>query len=208
MSTDADSVATDTEVEATQPDQVNTGALGTLVVVGLLAMISITAAVTALVRHDIEEEQSEKDSDANQVVIALKAQQRGVLNGPASYVDRAKGTVSLPIDVAKQLVVSELQRDPNSATPPAPPGAASAAPAASAVAPADAATSDGAKKPEETGKSESDQKGASAKPETGKEHGTMAPAKPAPTKPAQPSSPPLTPTAASPGAKAPGPLKN
>ncbi|HTA89574.1 MAG TPA: hypothetical protein VK745_08360 [Polyangiaceae bacterium] len=202
MSTDAHSVDTDTEVEATQPDKINTGALGTLVVVGLLAMISITAAVTALVRHDIDEEQSEKDADANQVVIALKNQQRGVLNGPAGYVDRTKGIVSLPIDIAKQLVVSELQRDPNSATPPAPPAAASAA---SAAAPADAAAApatDG-KKPEETGKSENDQKGAGAKPETGKEHATMAPAKPA-----QPSSPPLTPTAASPGAKAPGPLKN
>lgn len=204
MSTDADSVATDTEGEATQPDRINTGALGTLVVVGLLAMISITAAVTALVRHDIEEEQSEKDADSNQVVIALKDQQRGVLNGPAGYVDRAKGTVSLPIDIAKQLVVSELQRDPNSATPPAPPGAASAAPATSAAAPA----ADDAKKPEETGKSESTQKGAGAKPETGKEHAATAPEKSAPTKPAQPSSPPLTPTAASPGAKAPGPLKN
>ncbi len=206
MSTDAHGVATDTEAEATQPDKINTGALGTLVVVGLLAMISITAAVTALVRHDIDEEQSEKDADANQVVIALKNQQRGVLNGPAGYMDRAKGTVSLPIDIAKQLVVSELQRDPNSATPPAPP--ASATSAAAAADAAAAPGSDNGKKPEETGKSESDQKGAGAKPETGKEHGTAAPAKPAPAKPAPPSSPPLTPTAASPGAKAPGPLKN
>jgi hypothetical protein len=198
MSTEAqhaDSEVEDGEVEATEPDKVSTGALGTLVAVGLFAMISIAAAVTALVRHDIEEEQATKDADSNQVVIALKNQQRGVLNGPAGYVDRAKGLVSLPIDVAKALVVSELARDPDSATPPAPKGAPSAAvPVDTAAAP----TGDDAKKPAETGKSEGDKKGAGSKPETVKEHGTM---------PGKPSAP-LTPTAASPGAKAPGPLKN
>jgi hypothetical protein len=198
MSTEAqhaDGEVDDGEVEATEPDKVSTGALGTLVAVGLFAMISIAAAVTALVRHDIEEEQATKDADSNQVVIALKNQQRGVLNGPAGYVDRAKGLVSLPIEVAKALVVSELARDPNSATPPAPKGAPSAAaPAETATAP----TGEDAKKPAETGKSEGDKKGAGSKPETVKEHGTI---------PGKPSAP-LTPTAASPGAKAPGPLKN
>jgi hypothetical protein len=193
MSTEAEHA--DSEVEATEPDKVSTGALGTLVAVGLFAMITIATAVTALVRHDMEEEQATKDADSNQVVIALKNDQRGVLNGPAGYVDRAKGLVSLPIDVAQALVVSELARDPNSATPPAPKGAPSAAVPADSAA---AAPSDDAKKPAETGKSEGDKKGAGSKPETVKEHGTM-PGKP---------SPPLTPTAASPGAKAPGPLKN
>jgi hypothetical protein len=198
MSTEAqhaDGEVDDDGVEATEPDKVSTGALGTLVAVGLFAMISIAAAVTALVRHDIEEEQATKDADSNQVVIALKNQQRGVLNGPAGYVDRAKGLVSLPIDVAKALVVSELARDPNSATPPAAKGAPSAAVPAGATA---APSGDDAKKPAETGKSEGDKKGAGSKPETVKEHGTM---------PGKPSAP-LTPTAASPGAKAPGPLKN
>ena len=120
MSTEADNVDTGAEVAGTQPDKINTGALGTLVAVGLFAMISITAAVTALVRHDIDEEEASKATDANQVVTELKAAQRGKLNGPASYVDRGKGLVSLPIDLAKGLVVGELAKDPNSATPPAP----------------------------------------------------------------------------------------
>ena len=121
MSTEAHD--TDKEVDGTQVDKVNAGALGTLVAVGLLAMLSITAAVTALVRHDIEIEESEKAADANQVVISLKDSQRGTLNSAAGYVDRAKGLVSLPIDLAKGLVVSELQKDPNSATPAPPPKA-------------------------------------------------------------------------------------
>src|SRR3954463_427356 len=119
MSTEADNVDTSAEVAGTEADKINTGALGTLVTVGLFAMLSITAAVTALVRHDIEAEEAVKDADANQVVVDLKAAQRGSLTGPAKYVDRNKGVVSLPIDIAKGLVVAELQRDPNSATPPA-----------------------------------------------------------------------------------------
>jgi hypothetical protein len=198
------------ETEATQVDKVNTGALGTLVAVGLFAMISICAAVTALVRHDLEVEQSDKDADADQTVIGLKAAQRGVLNGPASYVDRGKGLVSLPIETAKQVVVAELARDPNSATPPEA-GDAGVAAATTTAAPSDSSSAPAGgptKKPEEAGKSASEKKPAGAKPEKVKLEGPQAPGKPAPVTPAQPTSAPLSPTAASPGAKAPGPLKN
>src|SRR6478736_5349822 len=132
MSTDHSSVEGG-EVAATEADKINTGALGTLVTVGLFAMLSITAAVTALVRHDIESEEAVKDADANQVVTDLKAKQHGELSGPAKYISRSKGVVSLPIDVAKGLVVAELQRDPNSATPPAPQKAEVATDAAAAA---------------------------------------------------------------------------
>jgi len=200
MSTEAHNAETD----STEVDKVNTGALGTLVAVGLFAMISICAAVTALVRHDIDVEQSEKDGDANETVIALKAAQRGVLNEPPSYVDRGKGVVSLPIQTAQQVVVAELARDPNSATPPATDAGVASATSASGTPPA----ADVAKKPEETRQSTAEKKGAGAKPETVEDQGSRASGKPAPAHPAPPLSPPLSPTAASPGAKAPGPLKN
>ena len=197
MSTEAHNDAT----EGTEADKLNTGALGTLVVVGLCAMISICSAVTALVRHDIDVEQSEKDEDANDTVVALKAAQRGVLNGPASYLDRGKGLVSLPIDNAKQLVVAELARDPNSATPPKPAdSAAAAADPTPASGPAAPAPANGLKNPGETRKSADDKKAAGATTVKVKEK--APPAKPTPT------SPPLSPTAATPGAQAPGPLKN
>ena len=128
MSTEAHD--TGKEVDGTQADKVNAGALGTLVAESLLAMLSITAAVTALVRHDIEVEESEKASDANQVVIGLKDSQRGALNSPAGYVDRGKGLISLPIDLARGLVLGELQKDPNSATPAPPPGSHCSGPSA------------------------------------------------------------------------------
>src|SRR4051812_4063354 len=99
MPTEADNVDTSAEVAGTEADKINTGALGTLVAVGLFAMISITAAVTALVRHDLDGEEALKNAHANQAVTDLKKSQRGALNGPAAYVDRDKGLVSLPIDL-------------------------------------------------------------------------------------------------------------
>jgi len=217
MSSEADHVDTNAEVAGTEADKLNTGALGTLVAVGVFAMITVTAAVTALVRHDLEEEQSQKDADANAVVIALKNSQRAVLNAPAGYIDRGKGIVSLPIDVAKQVVVNELAKDPNSATPPGPavPVTSASAAAATSAAPSEAAApagssapatgespAPGQKKPEESNKSAGEKKGTPVKPEAPKPGGTMPSAKPAPT------APPVTPTAASPDAKAPGPLNH
>jgi hypothetical protein len=194
MSTDPSSVDTGAEVAGTEADKINTGALGTLVTVGLFAMLSITAAVTALVRHDVEIEEASKDADANQVVLALKASQHDKLNGPAGYVDRGKGLVSLPIDLAKGLVVAELARDPSSATPP--PKAEPAA-AVEAAAPAPASDAGAAKPGTEPTK---DGQAPALKPEPGRE--TPKPA-PAPNKPSPVPTP--TPTAATPGAQNPGP---
>ena len=215
MSTESHNVDSNAEVAGTEADKINTGALGTLVAVGLFAMISITSAVTALVRHDIELEEAQKDADANQVVTDLKASQRGVLNGPAGYVDRAKGLVSLPIELAKGLVISELAKDPNSATPPAPAkpeatgggtgaavdGAAGAATLASGGASGQtegAAKAGAGPKPEET------KPAASGTPEQGRNV-----VKPTPATSAKPSPVPTpTPTAASPGALSPGPINH
>jgi hypothetical protein len=210
MSTEADNVDSSAEVAGTQADKINTGALGTLVAVGLFAMISITAAVTALVRHDIEVEESQKAADANQVVTDLKASQRGTLNGPATYVDRGKGLVSLPIDLAKGLVVSELEKDPNSATPPEAVKPDAGVGVTAADAGAGAATlasggasgaSDAAAKAGASGKPDETKKDGAGKPEQGREV-----VKPTPATSAKPSPVPTpTPTAATPGALSPGP---
>src|SRR6478735_310097 len=202
MSTDPSNVDTGAEVAGTEADRINTGALGTLVAVGLFAMLSITAAVTALVRHDIEIEEASKDADANQVVVALKDSQRAALNGPASYVDRGKGIVSLPIDLAKGLVVAELARDPETATPPKADGGGSAGAGAVQVTGATVDSDAGAVKvaPEATA---AGAKAPPAKPEQGrdlKQPSTADSSKPSPV-------PTPTPTAATPGAQAPGPTK-
>ena len=202
MSSEAHNVDTGAESGATEVDKINTGALGTLVTVGLFAMIAITAAVTALVRHDISEEEDQKATEENRVVSELKAAQQSKLNGPASYIDRGKGVVSLPITLAKGLVLGDLARDPSSATPakPAPSAAVDSAAGAATLGEGGAAThatdaGKGAGKPSEANPP------SLSKPELGRNV-----SKPPVVGSALPLRIPTpTPTAASPGAQSPGP---
>jgi hypothetical protein len=108
---------------ATEADNVNSGALGTLIAVGTVAFFGIALIVTALVRAELAEETEKKDVGADRAYRDVAAEQRAKLDAPASYVDRAKGVVALPIDRAMELTVEGLKKDPNSATPPAPAGA-------------------------------------------------------------------------------------
>jgi hypothetical protein len=130
---------------ATESDNVNSGMLMTLIVVLTTAMLGISLVVTALVRSEVNEEHDKKDVAVDRPLRDLIAEQRAKMNAPAAYLDRGKGTVSLPIERAMELVVSDLKRDPNTATPP---GAASAAPASSGeAAPAPATATGGETKP-------------------------------------------------------------
>jgi hypothetical protein len=107
---------------ATESDNVNSGALGTLVAVGTFAMLGISLVVTALVRSELADEVKKKEVAADRPYRDLIAEQTAQLGAPAAYKDRGKGLVSLPIDRAMELVVSGLAKDPNSATPPPPVG--------------------------------------------------------------------------------------
>jgi hypothetical protein len=107
---------------ATESDNVNSGALVTLLFVGAFAMLGIALVVTALVRTETTEEAEKKEVGADRPYRDLVAEQTAKMAAPAAYLDRGKGSVSLPIDRAMELVVSGLTKDPNSATPPAPIG--------------------------------------------------------------------------------------
>ncbi|HVY26257.1 MAG TPA: hypothetical protein VHB79_06875 [Polyangiaceae bacterium] len=110
---------------ATESDNVNSGALGTLLSVGAVATLGIALVVTALVRTEVAEEHDKKDVSADRPLLDLVAEQKAKMNAPAAYVDRGRGLVSLPIERAMELVVGNLKKDPNSATPPAPAAAGS-----------------------------------------------------------------------------------
>jgi hypothetical protein len=110
---------------ATESDNVNSGALGTLLTVGAVATLGIALVVTALVRTEVADEHDKKDVSADRPLLDLVAEQKAKLNAPAAYVDRGRGLVSLPIERAMELVVGNLKKDPNSATPPAPAAAGS-----------------------------------------------------------------------------------
>jgi hypothetical protein len=123
---------------ATEADKVNTGALATILTVGALAMIGISTAVTALVRYELETEGTTKGGGANlRTVEELDRNQRAELSKEASVVsDAQRRRYNIPIERAMQVMLQDLQRDPNTATaPPLLPdaGAASADAAASAA---------------------------------------------------------------------------
>jgi hypothetical protein len=121
---------------STENDKVNTGALGTIVVVGVFATLSIALAVTALVRYQVQGVVDDRQTLAQQPYRDLRQGQTQKLSGNPIWTDKGKGLVSIPIERAKLKVLSELQRDPSSATPPAPASAAPApAPSESAPAP-------------------------------------------------------------------------
>jgi hypothetical protein len=111
---------------ATENDKVNTGALGTIVLVGVFATISIALAVTALVRYSVQGVVDERQSLSQQPYRNLHHEQAEKISGAPKWTDKGKGLVSIPIERAELKVLNELKRDPSSATPPAPPSAAPA----------------------------------------------------------------------------------
>jgi hypothetical protein len=108
---------------ATQTDSTNTGVLWTIVLVGSFSMIAISAAVTAMVRAETNKVDRERPRFADlQTVVAVKKAQHDELTAPPAWVDKEKGSVKVPIALAKQLVLKALQADPKAASPAPPPG--------------------------------------------------------------------------------------
>jgi hypothetical protein len=118
---------------ATEQDKVNVGALSTIVVVGALAMVGIAAAVTALVRTETDDLGAQVGANVNVTGIReAKAEQLAKMDGTTSWVDRANGKLHIPVARAMDIVVANLERNPESATPPPPPSASAAPPDAGA----------------------------------------------------------------------------
>ena len=104
--------------DTTEPDNVNVGLIATVTIVGALLVISIAAALTALVRAEAATQGDAVGAYANLGAISrLKDEQRKQLSSPPGWVDRAKGLVSLPIDHAEEIVTAEIRKNPALATP-------------------------------------------------------------------------------------------
>jgi len=201
---------------ATESDNVNSGALGTLLAVGACATLGIALVVTALVRTEVGEETQKKEVGADRPYRDLVAEQTAKMAAPAAYVDRGRGLVSLPIERAMELTVSNLIKDPNSATPPAVGGSGGASADANALggssgaggtATGGTATATGGTAPDATAAGGSPTTAGSAAvevakpPEGSKAPGTGdKPEKKVPPKPAKP-----TPAAPAPAPAAPAP---
>ena len=190
---------------ATEADKVNTGALATILTVGALAMIGISTAVTALVRYELESESSVKGGGANlRTVEELDRNQRAELSKDATLSDPQRRRYNIPIDRAMQVMLQDLQRDPNTATAPPllPDAGAESADAAASAPEADAAalgddTPSGELTENEQGEAQRDPNAADQlpiapadKPQEKPRGSQNAPAPPAGEPPAPPAPPP------------------
>ena len=142
------------ETETVEPDNVNVGLIATIALVGAACVLAIALAMTALVRSQTETFGDEIGTFADLgTVKRLKSEQRAKLEAPAAVVDKAKGTYSIPIERAMDVVVTEIQRNPYLATvgPPTAP-TTTAAPATVAPAEPEEKMAPGSKKPGVHGK--------------------------------------------------------
>lgn len=122
---------------AIEQDKTNTAVVATMLAIGAAAMVGGSAALVALARGEIRDYSQESEGYADiSSVTALKAEQRQRLS-----------SAKLPIDQARAQVLSDLKRDPSTASPP--PAVSAAEPAVSGtVDPAGSATAPGSSAPQ------------------------------------------------------------
>ncbi|MEZ4221231.1 MAG: hypothetical protein R3B13_09885 [Polyangiaceae bacterium] len=99
---------------ATETDNVNAGAIGTLVAVLSIAVLAVALALTALVRG---EAQDSVGAETPNELLEARRVQAAELDQPAAWVDKGAGHVSVPISRAMELTAADLKADPQSATP-------------------------------------------------------------------------------------------
>ena len=180
---------------ATESDNVNAGAVGTLVAVLTVAVLAVSLVLTALVRDETDASAISKVSE-NELLTAKKAQLEE-LDKPAAWVDKGKGHVSLPVARAIELTAAGLKADPQSATPYAP-----EKPDAGADADTDAAADGGADGQASDEETAPEGEGTEGAPEAPKPDAPK-PEAPAPEAPKPP--PPTQPQPEAPEAPAPPP---
>jgi hypothetical protein len=199
---------------ATENDKVNTGALATLVVVGTASMIGISLAVNALVRHEVGSVGLAREGQGELAYRDLKTKELQRLSSPAALSDAGTGHVSIPIERAMTLVLTDLKRSPWNATPAPPPDAGTDAAAEAADAGAEAADA-GAEAADAGADAAPEASDAGPTPEPpgstpltplvppGGKPGTVAPSMRPSATPRPPGAPTPTPTPAAPSAAAP-----
>ncbi|MBK7579205.1 MAG: hypothetical protein IPI67_03275 [Myxococcales bacterium] len=152
-----------------------------VVAVGLVGVAGWLTA-TALAAHAADVKAGEASVDLERPAKDLKFQQQGELVAPVAWADKAKGTATVPVARAMDIVVKTLQENPAAATPAPPPPPE---PAADADAGADAADGEGAPDaaPTTTDAATSDTDAGAPEPK-------KLPLSPPPTQPVVPPTPP------------------
>ena len=164
-----------TEKPKTERKGGGAGMIVTVVLVAGLMITSIALGVTSLSRADARAKAIADGAYADiKPHAAMRAEQQGALEAAPAWEDKDEGTVTIPVGMAKELVVAEIAANPNAATqgqPPAPDAGADAGDAG-----ADGSASEG-------GAAEEAASGAAPAPSGGEEPAPGEKA-PAPEKPA------------------------
>ncbi len=100
-----------------EPDEVNSGALATAIVLVALATLAVALVVTALVRTTTEEVLSDKDQTQERAFRHMKSEQLAALTAGPAYRDRATGLVSVPIARAMEIVLADIRENPQALSP-------------------------------------------------------------------------------------------
>jgi hypothetical protein len=100
-----------------EPDEVNSGALATAIILVALATVAVATVVEALVRTTLKEVSVEKDQTQERAFRHMKSEQLGLLNAAPAWRDRAAGLVSVPIAQAMQIVLTDIRSNPYALSP-------------------------------------------------------------------------------------------
>jgi hypothetical protein len=100
-----------------QVDTVNSGALATIIGIVALSTLGVALTVTALVRDETNSVLSVKDLTQENGVRSLRADQQAQLNALPTWVSKKDQTVSLPIERAMALTVTQVRDNPLALTP-------------------------------------------------------------------------------------------
>ncbi len=100
-----------------EPDEVNSGALATAIVLVAFATLAVALVVTALVRNTTKEVLVDKDQTQERAFRHMKSEQLSSLTATPAYTDRATGLVSVPIDRAMEIVLADVRANPYAMSP-------------------------------------------------------------------------------------------
>ncbi len=100
-----------------EPDQVNSGALGVILVLVSFAVLAIALFVTSLVRQEVDETSEVRGQGQDRKARDLKNGQLAQLAQSPSFADRAKGLVQIPIDRAMALTLEAVRENPYALSP-------------------------------------------------------------------------------------------
>jgi len=102
---------------ANEPDQVNSGALGVILVLVSFAVLGIALFVTSLVRQEVDETSGVRGQGQDRKARDLKNGQLAQLAQSPSFADRAKGLIQIPIDRAMALTLEAVRENPHALSP-------------------------------------------------------------------------------------------